>query len=121
MDTLHEKLSGIFASRPYKAVISKQARKDAPYRKIDLERKGEAYLVSQYTQKQVFHKNLYPEEAADFCQSALGTDFLQLNAWDDKGESMLLISKKGKVSFKRKSGPANAPAPRNPTTGKSST
>ena len=56
MDTLHEKLSGIFASRPYKAVISKQARKDAPYRKIDLERKGEAYLVSQYTQKQVFHK-----------------------------------------------------------------
>lgn len=111
MDTLHEKLSGIFASRPYKAVISKQARKDAPYRKIDLERKGEAYLVSQYTQKQVFHKNLSPEEAADFCQSALGTDFLQLNAWDDKGESMLLISKKGKVSFKRKSGPASAPAP----------
>lgn len=108
---LKEKLSEVFASGPYKAVISKQARKDAPYRKIDLEWKGEAYLVSQYTQKQVFHKNLSPKEAADFCQSVLGTDFLQLNAWDKTGESMLLISKKGKVSFKRKSGPASAPAP----------
>ena len=108
---LKEKLSEVFASGPHKAVISKQARKDAPYRKIDLEWKGEAYLVSQYTQKQVFHKNLSPKEAADFCQSVLGTDFLQLNAWDKTGESMLLISKKGKVSFKRKSGPASAPAP----------
>ena len=34
---LKEKLSEVFASGPYKAVISKQARKDAPYRKIDLE------------------------------------------------------------------------------------
>ena len=56
MDTLHEKLSGIFASRPYKAVISKQARKDAPYRKIDLERKGEAYLVPSTPKSRCFTK-----------------------------------------------------------------
>lgn len=111
MDTLNEKLSRIFADNPYKAVISKPARKDAPYRKIDLERKGETYLVSQFTEKQVFHKNLSPTEAADFCQKVLGTDFLQMNAWDEDGESMLLLSKKGKVSFKRKGRSGQAPAP----------
>ena len=57
---LKEKLSEVFARVPYKAVVSKPARKDAPYRKIDLERKESAYLVSQYTEKQVFHKNLSP-------------------------------------------------------------
>ncbi len=108
---LKEKLSEVFARVPYKAVVSKPARKDAPYRKIDLERKESAYLVSQYTEKQVFHKNLSPREAESFCGEVLGTDFLQLNAWDEGGESMLLISKKGKVAAKRKDRPAGAPLP----------
>ena len=60
-ETLSPYLQRVFAPRPHKIVLSKPARKDAPYRKIDLERKGETYLASQYTEKQVFHKALPPE------------------------------------------------------------
>lgn len=110
-ETLSPYLQRVFAPRPHKIVLSKPARKDAPYRKIDLERKGETYLVSQYTEKQVFHKVLPPEEAKAFCGEVLRADFLQLNAWDAGGESMLLLSKKGRASFKRKSLSSRAPAP----------
>lgn len=111
IETLSPYLQRVFALLPHKLVLSKPARKDAPCRKIDLERKGENYLASQYTEKQVFHKNLSPTEAEAFCGEVLGTDFLQLNAWDAGGESMLLLSKKGRASFKRKALSAQAPAP----------
>ncbi len=110
-ESLSQYLVRVFAQHPYKIVLSKAARKDVPYRKIDLERKGETYLASQYTEKQVFHKNLSPKEAEDFCGESLEADFLQLNAWDQAGESMILCSRKGKASFKRKALPAQAPAP----------
>ncbi len=60
------------------------------------------YQLEKYTQTQVFHENLQFDQAQACIAGYLDGVFLQLNAWTDEQEFSLLISKKGKVSFKKK-------------------
>lgn len=85
-----------------KMIISKPADKNNEYKKIVIEKKRDYFQAAKYTQKQVFHDNVKAEELADYLAKLVGEEFLQLNAWDEQKEHILLLSKKGKVTYKAK-------------------
>lgn len=49
-----------------------------------------------------FHEKIEPDGLLDYLSGRVGSEFLQLNAWDGNSEYMLLISKKGKVTYRCK-------------------
>ncbi len=84
-----------------KAVISKPG-KDAAYRKIDILPKGTYFQLSQYTEKQVFHKNLSKEQLYAECVTELAAQYKQFDFWTQSKEYHIMISKKGKVTCSSK-------------------
>ena len=102
MITTLEYINKIFVDAPAKTVISKPASKSSPCKKIVIENKGDYYQASKYTEKQVFHENLSVQQAIDLCSAMLEKDFKQLNSFSKSHEYMVMISKKGKASFKTK-------------------
>lgn len=99
---LSKNISNIFQQNPIKTVISKPSKKDNTYIKINIENKGNYYQVSKYTEKQVFHRNINQSEIVDFCTKLMENEYRQLNSWSNGYEHMIMISKKGKISYKRK-------------------
>lgn len=102
MEEQIEKLSQIAQANPYKIIISKPMNKSIAYRKIVIEKKESYYQAASYTEKQVFHQNVQPEELAKYLVDTVIASYLQVNAWDDSREHMFLCSKKGTVSYKTK-------------------
>lgn len=102
MEEQIEKLSWIAIAEPYKIIISKPVSNSTAYRKIVIEKKESYYQAASYTQKQVFHQNIETGGLAGYLADTVWGSYLQVNAWDDEKEHMLLISKKGKVSYKTK-------------------
>lgn len=90
-------------------IISKPADKNNEYKKIVIEKKQNYYQAAKYTAKQVFHDNVKLAELADYLAKLMGAEFLQLNAWDEEKEHILLLSKKGKVTYKAKRLSASKP------------
>ena len=83
-----------------KAIFSKP--KSGEYKKISLTQKKNGFQAEMFTEKQAFHKNLANEELIEFFGKYAVTDFLQINAWTEGFEYIILVSKKGKISCKRK-------------------
>lgn len=102
MEERTEKISLIAQAQPYKIIISKPSGKDITYHRIVLERKESYYQAAAYTEKQVFHQNLPPEQLEDYLIGTVAGDYLQVNAWDAEREHILMCSKKGKVTYKTK-------------------
>lgn len=67
-----------------------------------IEKKESYFQAASYTEKQVFHENIQPETLAEYLISTVNGMYLQVNAWDDTSEHMILISKKGKVTYQCK-------------------
>lgn len=107
MAELEQALREIAAADVYKIVISKPSAKDSNYQKIVVEQKESYYQAAAYTAKQVFHQNIPTEELAEYLVSTVTGVYLQVNAWEEGREHMLLISKKGKVSYQRKKAAGN--------------
>lgn len=102
MDNIKNRLKFLADRKPYKMVISKPLLKEAPYRKIVLEKKESFYQAAAYTQTQVFHQNIQTEELSAYLERTVEGAYLQVNAWEEGFEHTLLISKKGKASFQSK-------------------
>ena len=85
-----------------KIIISKPMAKDCQYKKIVVEKKGDGFQAAKYTEKQVFHDNFGAEDLQGYLMEAIHDTFLQVNAWDEKREYSLLISKKGAVTLRAK-------------------
>ena len=85
-----------------KIIISKPMAKDCQYKKIVVEKKGDGYQAAKYTEKQVFHDNFGAEDLQGYLMEVIHDTFLQVNAWDEKKEYSLLISKKGAVTLRAK-------------------
>lgn len=83
-----------------KLTISKP-KNNAEYRKITVAKTKNGYFAEQFTQKQAFRKNMTAAELNSYIKSMIA-DYLQMNIWTDQTEHIVLISKKGKVSYKRK-------------------
>lgn len=101
-EELKSKLQQITQQEIYKVIVSKPSDKAAKYRKIEIEKKSSGYQAAAYTQKQVFYEKIEPDGLLDYLSGRVGSEFLQLNAWDGNSEYMLLISKKGKVTYRCK-------------------
>lgn len=81
-----------------KATISKP-KANCDYRKITVTKADKGYFAEMFTEKQAFHKHV--DDINEFIiLNAEG--FLQLNIWDESFEHIILISKKGHISYKRK-------------------
>ena len=58
--------------------------------------------MEKYTDKQVFHENLSVEELEAALEELMQNHFRQLNGFDTEAEHILLVSKKGVPSYKKK-------------------
>lgn len=101
MEERIERLGQIAEALPYKLILSKPAEKSADCRRIVIEKKDGFYQAAAYTEKQVFHRNLLVGELREYLVEQAG-NYLQVNAWDDEKEHILLCSKKGKVTYQTK-------------------
>ena len=85
-----------------KLIISKPATKQEEYRKIIVQKKEAFFQMEKYTDKQVFHENLSVEELETALEELMQNHFRQLNGFDTEAEHILLVSKKGVPSYKKK-------------------
>ena len=97
--TVEEALRKIAKLSPVKIVLSNVADKEQRIQKVQIEKKEKHFQIAQYSDKQVFHKNVDEEELISFCIEELGVNFLQLNAWMLRGEASLKLTKKRKLLF----------------------
>ena len=97
--TVEEALRKIAELSPVKIVLSNVADKEQRIQKVQIEKKEKHFQIAQYSDKQVFHKNVDEEELISFCIEKLGVNFLQLNAWMLGGEASVKLTKKGKLLF----------------------
>lgn len=91
----------IIAADPKKIIFSKPAAKDTEYKKIVITRMKAGYQAEKFTQKQVFHDNITEERLMSYCLKTIGA-YKQCNAFASGEELMLMLSAKGKTTFKRK-------------------
>ena len=94
-------IENIIAEKPLRIVMSKPV-KNAAYKKINIARSKNGYRAEMFTDKQAFHENLSEGDIISFTTARL-EEYMQINAWTDGIEHIILISKKGKVSYKKKS------------------
>lgn len=64
---------------------------------------GTAYFLEMFTQKQVFHKHLSPEELNNFIQEHAGITFKNCIIRTETEETTILANKKGKITKLSKS------------------
>ncbi len=102
MEELKKIIGQIAALSITKMIISKPVAKTIEYKKIVIERKKEYFQAAKYTEKQVFHDNIMPADLENYLQETIVDSYLQVNAWDMEKEHILLISKKGKATYKTK-------------------
>lgn len=100
--TVEEALRKITEYSPVKIVLSNVADKEQRIQKVQIEKKEKHFQIAEYTDKQVFHKNVDEEELISFCIEEFGVNFLQLNAWMLGGEASVKLTKKGKLLFSLK-------------------
>lgn len=102
MEELKKIIEGISWDKIGKIIISKPLDKSVQYKKIVIEKKRDYYQSAKYTEKQVFHDNVELSDVTTYLYEKIAGVFLQVNAWDNEKEHMILLSKKGKVSYKTK-------------------
>lgn len=102
MEETNMYLKQMLSDSVIKAVISKPVKNKMDNKRYVIEKKKEYYQIARYTEKQVFHENVKFEKLQERCREILSEGFLQVNAWDEEYEHMLLISSKGKLTYKKK-------------------
>lgn len=103
--TLDKALNCLCGQPLCQIVISKPLSVRQDYKKIRMERRGERFQVEKYTQTQVFHEKIYPEELQAYCLATITGQYGQLNAKGETGDSYdLLVSRKGQVNLKKHQG-----------------
>lgn len=89
-----------------KMIISNPTHSTNEFKKLVVETKkdksGTKYQISKYTKTQVFHENLSKNDIAARCYELTEGLFKQINGMSDSEEHIILISKKGKATYKVK-------------------
>ena len=97
--TIEEAVKELMRLSPVKIIISNAVTKTQEIKKIQIEKKEKYYQIAEYTEKQVFHKNVDENELERVCIVCLNENFLQLNAWAVSSEAQIKLTKKRKVLF----------------------
>lgn len=102
MDELRQYIELMQKDKLIKLIISKPRKKSEEFKKIVIEKLPSGYRKSAYTDKQVFHENIKEEELCDKCLEICERGYGQVNGLSESREHILLISKKGKGTYKVK-------------------
>lgn len=107
MEQIKSNLIQMLESGCERMILSKPDKTNI-YKKVQVTKKTEGYQIEKFTEKQAFHENVSKEELLEKLEAWLQKEFRQLNGFGNGLETICLISKKGKVTFKQKQ-TANAP------------
>lgn len=102
MSEIKEIMTEIVSANPSRIIISKPMTKSQEYKKVVIEQLQDNYQIARYTEKQVFHENVSKEQLVQKCVELVDGSFGQINGWSVNEEHMVLISKKGKCSYKKR-------------------
>lgn len=102
MDELLACLESMLSDGVNKIIISNPINKSNEYKKIVIELINSSFHISKYTEKQVFHENCYANSLAKRAFELTSNLFKQVNGWSETKEHIVLISKKGSCSYKKK-------------------
>ena len=97
--TIEEAVKELMGLSPVKIIISNAVTKTQEIKKIQIEKKEKYYQIAEFTEKQVFHKNVDEKEMERVCVASLNENFLQLNAWAVSSEAQVKLTRKRKVFF----------------------
>lgn len=97
--TIEEVAKELIGLSPVKIIISNAVTKTQEIKKIQIEKKEKYYQIAEFTEKQVFHKNVDENELERVCITCLNEKFLQLNAWAVSSEAQIKLTRKRKVLF----------------------
>ena len=97
--TIEEAVKELIGLSPVKIIISNAITKTQEIKKIQIEKKEKYYQIAEFTDKQVFHKNVDEKELERVCVVSLSENFLQLNAWAVSSEAQVKLTRKRKVFF----------------------
>ena len=97
--TIEDAVKELIGLSPVKIIISNTITKTQEIKKIQIEKKEKYYQIAEFTEKQVFHKNVDEKEMERVCVVSLNENFLQLNAWAVSSEAQIKLTKKRKVLF----------------------
>lgn len=102
MNELEQYIKMMIEAGVSKIIISNPTRSSNEFKKLVVEQNKDKYQISKYTQTQVFHENLGKDDIAARCFELTEGLFKQLNGMSDSEEHIILISKKGKATYKVK-------------------
>lgn len=102
MNELEQYLSLMIDARIDKIIISNPGSKAIDIKKIVIDKKGDNYQIAKFTQKQVFHESVAHTLLEEKCIELINGNYHQVNGISQKEEHIILISKKGKCTYKRK-------------------
>ena len=97
--TIEDAVKELIGLSPVKIIISNVITKTQEIKKIQIEKKEKYYQIAEFTEKQVFHKNVDEKEMERVCVASLNENFLQLNAWAVSSEAQVKLTRKRKVFF----------------------
>ncbi len=103
MQALKEIIQKIVNDGAFKITVSNPISNSQEYKKIVAELKGDKYFVSKYTEKQVFHESADLVNTVSLLIGLTYGFFKQINALTASNEHIVLISKKGNCTYKKKS------------------
>lgn len=99
---MKEIFTEIITAKPQKIIFAKPKNKAEKYRKIVITLKKNGYQAEKFTDKQAFHENIDICRLCEYC-TELAKVYLQCNAFSGDTEYMVMISSKGKITFKKRS------------------
>lgn len=102
-----EYIRTVFTDRILKAIISNPKSKEYEFKKIVLQLKNiggiEKYQIEKFSDKQVFHENIDALSVNETLDEIIELgEYKQVDAWSDKTEYMIKVSKKGKETLIKK-------------------
>ena len=97
--TIEDAVKELIGLSPVKIIISNAITKTQEIKKIQIEKKEKYYQIAEFTEKQVFHKNVDEKEMERVCVASLNENFIQLNAWAVSSEAQIKLTRKRKVFF----------------------
>lgn len=83
-------------------IILSKPGKSGGYRRVNVEKKEKGYQIERLTEKQAFHENVGREVLTERILTWLSGEFRQLNGFGNGMEFIFLVSKKGKVTYRKK-------------------
>ena len=101
--TIKQWLIEILKAGTIKIIISNPRSNLEKYKKVIVDKKSNFYQVAAYTEKQVFHQNLEDsQQVVEKCYEIIDGHYRQVNGLSSDCEYILLISKSGECSFKKR-------------------